>query len=140
MSDPAAADSASQSFSQDEMTSALFAQLIMQQSNLALIFLGRTPNPETGQATPNLEGARMLIDQLEMIETKTRGNLTRDEEALLRQSLMGLRMSFVEAVEKQPAEVAGAGEASAPATAAPLAAESTAPPAEESHKKFSKKY
>jgi len=143
MSDRTAADSPAHGVSGDDMASALFAQLILQQSNLALILLGRTPNPETGQATPNLEGARMLIDQLEMIETKTRGNLTKDEEALLRQTLMGLRMAFVEAVEKQPAAKAGAGESSSAAAATPSsgAPAAEAPPAaEESHKKFSKKY
>lgn len=140
MSEPTAADSASDVGSREELMTALFAQLVLQQSNLALIFLGRTPNPETGERTPNLEGARVLIDQLEMLETKTRGNLTRDEGALLQQTLMGLRMAFVEAVEKQPAAEKKSEPAQTPPPAGAPATESAPPPSEESHKKFSKKY
>src|ERR1051325_3894763 len=85
-------------FSREESTSALFANLVIQQTNMALMFLGRLPHPETGEQAQNLEAARMFIDQLEMIETKTKGNLDKHEDQLLKQSLTSLRMAFVEAV------------------------------------------
>jgi hypothetical protein len=44
----------------------------------------------------------MFIDQLEMIAFKTQGNLDKDEDNLLQQSLMNLRLAFVEAVENAP--------------------------------------
>jgi hypothetical protein len=112
----------------EERHAALFAHLVMQLSSTALVMLGRAPNPVTGKTETDLETARMLIDQLEMLAAKTRGNLGADEKRLLQQGLMTLRMAFVEATTK-PA---------APAEAAP----STLPPAgeEEARKKFSKSY
>lgn len=124
-----------------EMQTALFAQLVVQQTNLAMMLLGKVPNPQSGETMRDLESARLFIDQLEMLEAKTKGNLTQEEARLLQQSLMTLRMAFVEAVET-PATPAGEA-ASAPSTAAP---ESKAAPvdgagaAEESRKRFSKKY
>ena len=124
--------------SSPEMHSALFAQLVMQQANLAMMLLGKVPHPETGQITKDLETAQLFIDQLEMLEAKTKGNLTVQEANLLKQSLMSLRLAFVEAVDspemKKPGEEKP--QSPAPSQAAPTPSES----AEESHKKFSKKY
>jgi hypothetical protein len=119
------------------MRSALFAQLVMQQSSMAMMLLGKTAHPETGQVIRDLEAAKLFIDQLEMLEFKTKGNLTQEEAALLKQSLMSLRMVFVECVESPPPPPPGApaAEPSTPATA-PEAASSD----EESRKKFTKKY
>jgi len=144
-----------------QKASALFASMIVQQTNMALIFLGRTPNPQTGEMVEDLHTARMLIDQLEMLAVKTRGNLDPREAALLNQSLTAVRMAFVEAVEHGPSiqkrTEGPKGEAAAPKTESPAAATqsgessqatSAAPAPEtgaasaqgESHKKFSKKY
>src|SRR3954465_9371195 len=85
--------------SREEVTSALFANLIVQQTNMAFMFLGRVPHPETGEILRELESAKFFIEQIEMLEVKTKGNLSKQEEALLKQSLTALRMAFVEAVE-----------------------------------------
>ena len=66
----------------EEMQSAHFAQLVMQQSNMALMLLGKVPHPESGQSVRDLDAARMFIDQLEMLEVKTRGNLNPQEREL----------------------------------------------------------
>ena len=136
------------------MMSAMFAGLVMQQTNMASIFLGLTPHPETGQITQELEHAKYFIDQLAMLEAKTRGNLDKREEALLKQSLTGLRLAFVEAAS-QPAAPAPAGDLGVEKekSATPPAAADAAPPssepktpgpvppaAEDSRKKFTKKY
>src|SRR2546423_9515640 len=89
--------------SAEEMTTALFAHLVMQQSNMAMMLLGKVAHPETGQIIKDLEAAKLFIDQLEMIEAKTKGNLSKDEANLLKQNLMSLRLAFVEAVESSPA-------------------------------------
>jgi hypothetical protein len=136
----------------DQMMSAMFAHLIMQHTNMALIFLGQMPNPQTGQTTQDLDHARYFIDQLEMLEVKTKGNLDKQEEAILKQSLTSLRMAFVEAVnhpQAAPAPAPADGPAE-PATdeqetpvAEPVLPGETAPPAPEaqpSKKIFSKKY
>src|SRR5271169_1462508 len=86
----------------DQVMSALFASMVMQNTNMALIFLGQAPNPQTGQAVQDLEHAKYFIDQLEMLAVKTKGNLDKQEDALLKQSLTHLRLAFVEAVENPP--------------------------------------
>src|SRR5438045_782114 len=109
--------------SREELTSALFASMVMQQTNLALMLLGKTPHPETGQTLRDLDGAKMFIDQLEMLQLKTRGNLDSQEEKLLKQSLTALRMAFVEAVDRPagepPPAVAGPGPAPGKSSGSP---------------------
>src|ERR1041384_5279531 len=64
------------------------------------LFLGQIPNPKTGQGEVNLELAKMFIDQLAMIQEKTRGNLTSEEAAVLRNTLSNLQMVYVEVAQK----------------------------------------
>jgi uncharacterized protein DUF1844 len=130
----------------DQTMSALFASMVMQNTNMALIFLGQAPNPQTGQTVQDLEHARYFIDQLEMLAVKTRGNLDKQEDALLKQSLTHLRLAFVEAVEHPPKT-----EPPAKTPAAPPVDEQETPVVEptlpgektaesEPRKKFSKSY
>ena len=119
--------------SREDMMSALFAHMVTQQANLAMMLMGKVAHPESGKAIRDLEAAQLFIDQLEMLQQKTKNNLTKNEESLLKQSLMNLRLAFVEAVES--------GGDRAAAAAAPQPESAPAKPAEEeSHKKFSKKY
>jgi Domain of unknown function (DUF1844) len=73
-----------------------FATFIISLSHSALLHLGEAPHPETGQVEKNLSLARQTIDLLGMLEEKTRGNLTGDEERLIEQILYDLRMRYVE--------------------------------------------
>jgi Domain of unknown function (DUF1844) len=126
-----------------------FIEFVMMQAQNAALFLGQIPNPQTGQGEVNLELAKMFIDQLAMIQEKTRGNLTNEETAVLRNTLSNLQMAFVEVSQQTRGEKpAAAPEPSTPpaessATSAP-AESSSAPanrPAEtESRKKFTKSY
>jgi len=136
---------------QDKTMSNLFASLVIQDANMALILLGKAPNPQTGQTIQDLEHAKYFIDQLEMLEVKTKGNLEKHETALLKQSLTSLRMAYVEAVDHPlaPSQTgASAGppvdEEETPVADPALPGEPPQPPpsepAAESHKKFSKKY
>ena len=125
-----------QDLSRDELMSMLFAEMVVQQTNMAMIFLGKAPHPQTGKTHKNLDTAQMFIDQLEMLETKTKGNLSKDEETLLKQSLGHLRLAYVEAVNEQ-----GKGEAPKPAPEAIPPAEPTPQTAEEEpRRRFTKKY
>ena len=74
-----------------------FIEFVMMHAQNAALFLGQIPNPKTGEAEINLDLARMFIDQLEMIQEKTRGNLTNEETTVLRNALSNLQMAFVEA-------------------------------------------
>ena len=75
-----------------------FAGLAISLGHSALYHLGLVPDPESGQrGSRDLALARQTIDTLEMLELKTRGNLTPDEARLLEDLLYDLRMRFVEA-------------------------------------------
>jgi len=127
-----------------------FIEFVMMQAQNAALFLGQIPNPQTGQAEVNLEVARMFIDQLAMIQEKTRGNLTSEESTVLRNALSSLQMAFVEASQSSPSSGAtspppeAASEATVIATDkqpdASADAPSTATLEPESKKKFSKSY
>ena len=119
-----------------EAMSARFAQMVMQQSNMAFMLLGKVANPATGEFMRDLDAAQYFIEQLEMIEVKTRGNLSAEEAALLKQSLMSLRLAFVEAVEKPAAKTQPAAPIAAPEQKNAASTEADAA----SEKKFSKKY
>lgn len=128
--------------SREEVNAALFANLVIQQTNMAFMFLGRVPHPETGEVLLDLESAKFFIDQLQMIEAKTKGNLDKREEGLLKQSLASLRMAFVEAVDREQKHGDKPTEAPAPATPT---SESKTPESgtktdDDARKKFSKKY
>jgi len=138
--------------SREEIMAALFANMVIQQTNMAMMLLGKVPHPETGQVIQDLESAKMFIDQLEMLEAKTKGNLSKQEEGLLKQALAALHMTFVEAVDAPAKPVSPDTDQPALSTAAPAAetkpqtaptppptAEASAP-ADESRKKFTKKY
>jgi hypothetical protein len=148
MNDPHPSDPNPAQGSRDELMSALFAHMIMQQSNLAMMLLGKAAHPETGQLMRDIEGAKLFIDQLEMLEAKTKGNLSKEEAALLKQSLMALRMAFVESVDSPPPQADARVEPGTPPVGPTKAAEPTrtaAAPAssageEDSRKKFTKKY
>ncbi len=65
-------------------------------SSSAMVHLGEVPEPETGNTSINLGMARHTIDVLGMLEEKTQGNLTSDEDNLLKNILFELRMKYVQ--------------------------------------------
>jgi hypothetical protein len=73
-----------------------FIEFVMMHAQNAALFLGQIPNPKTGEGEVNLELAKMFIDQLAMIQEKTRGNLTNEESTVLRNALSNLQMAYVE--------------------------------------------
>ena len=81
--------------SSGEMTQR-FIEFVMMQAQNAAFMLGQIPHPQTGKADVNLEMAQLLIDQLVMIQEKTKGNLTAAEQNFLQNTLYELRMAYVE--------------------------------------------
>jgi hypothetical protein len=79
-----------------DMHKALFMELVIMLSSSAMQQLGKIINPLTGKTELNLAAAQATIDMMEMIEVKTRGNLDRDEQRLLSNTLTSLRMNYVE--------------------------------------------
>jgi len=130
-----------------------FIEFVMMHAQNAALFLGQIPNPKTGEPEINLDLARMFIDQLEMIQEKTRGNLTNEETMVLRNAVSNLQMAFVEvsggarppgapdnAAQPEPPPPAQPSEQpapSAPEQSAPLASSESET---EPRKKFTKSY
>jgi hypothetical protein len=72
-----------------------FATFIFSLNSSVLLQLGLIEDPATGKKTKNLPLAKQTIDILGMLEEKTRGNLTKDEETMLKNILYDLRMIYV---------------------------------------------
>ena len=62
----------------------------------AAAMLGGMADPRTGQAFLDLEGAREMIDMLDALREKTRGNLAQADEDLLIEVLGSLKLTFME--------------------------------------------
>ena len=60
-----------------------------------LVLLGEIPNPYTNKKEEDVESARNIIDILTMLEAKTKGNLSSEENQLLSSVLYELRMKFM---------------------------------------------
>jgi hypothetical protein len=127
-----------------------FIEFVIMHAQNAALFLGQIPNPKTGEPEVNLDLARMFIDQLAMIQEKTRGNLTNEETKVLSNALSNLQMAYVEVAKEQPKGAAPEtpeaappqepAERPSPAEAQPSAPISSAEPETESRKKFTKSY
>jgi len=72
-----------------------FATFILSLNSSALVQLGLLEDPSSGQKAKNLPLAKQTIDIIGLLEEKTRGNLSRDEEHMLRSILYDLRMLYV---------------------------------------------
>ena len=141
-----------------------FVPFVMMQAQNIFYVLGRIPSPDGRPIPPNLEAAKLLIDQLEMIQEKTRGNLSAQETSILGDALKNVRLAFVESSGGTPASMMpksnlpdfpldGEDDLTAPPEPAPRAAEKPKPtatpaapaaavpaPEPENKKKFTKTY
>lgn len=62
----------------------------------AMVFLGEIPSPVTNQSEKNLPQAKFIIDTLILLQGKTKGNLTKQEEDMLNMTAYELQMKYVE--------------------------------------------
>ncbi|KAB2637857.1 MAG: DUF1844 domain-containing protein [Verrucomicrobia bacterium] len=74
-----------------------FSEFILLQAQNAGLFLGQIPHPVSGEPQINLRAARSVLDSLEMLVAKTRGNLTPPEAKLLTAALTNLRPLYATA-------------------------------------------
>ncbi|MGB9774387.1 MAG: DUF1844 domain-containing protein [Bacteroidota bacterium] len=89
--------------SQPSKFEALFIELVLIFQTAAMQHMGKVKNPLTDKIERNLEQARAAIDMLEMIEQKTKGNLTPEELRFLETTLRDLRLNYVDEVAKNEA-------------------------------------
>src|ERR1700691_3058261 len=76
--------------------SPVFENLIRSLGQNAAMLLGGYADPRTGQPVLDLEGAREMIDMLDVLREKTRGNLAPEEDTLLLDVLGNLKLAFME--------------------------------------------
>jgi hypothetical protein len=119
-----------------------FIEFVLMQAQNAAFMLGQIPHPQTGKTEVNTHMAKLLIDQLVMIQEKTEGNLNGDESRILAGTIANLQMAFVEVVQRQQAGSGAAPSSEPPAEAspAPPVTEDSSQPATDSRKKFVKSY
>jgi hypothetical protein len=84
-------------------TSRSFQMLIDFLTRNAAAMLGGMADPRTGQAFVDLEGAREVIDMLDALREKTRGNLSKEDDNLLIEVIGSLKLTFME-ISKVAAE------------------------------------
>ncbi|MFW5730007.1 MAG: DUF1844 domain-containing protein [Desulfonatronovibrionaceae bacterium] len=73
-----------------------FITFVLSLSSSALMHLGEIPEQEGGETRVNLPMAKHTIDILSMVEEKTRGNLSTEEEKMLKDFLFEVRMKYVQ--------------------------------------------
>ena len=87
-----------------------FKDVVSVMISQALAYMGAYPDPRTGQAVVALDLAKLHIDMLGVLETKTKGNLTEEESRLLSRALNELRLEYVD-VAKMVAQAIQEGKA-----------------------------
>lgn len=80
-----------------------FATLVLSLGSSAVAYMGEEPGPEGGQPTRNLPMAKHAIDLLSVLEEKTKGNLSSEEQQILENLLFDLRLRYVEAIKPSTA-------------------------------------
>ena len=106
---PAAAQgpaSAAQDFGDMPMPPASLELLLTTLATEALMAMGQIPHPASGKVEVQRNQAKYLIDLIDVLREKTKGNLSPGEQQLIESMLHQLRMVFVETIG-QPAEQAG---------------------------------
>jgi hypothetical protein len=88
---------------EEHSTSRSFQLLVDFLTRNAAAMLGGMADPRTGQAFVDLEGAREVIDMLDALREKTRGNLSKDDDNLLIEVIGSLKLTFME-ISKAAAE------------------------------------
>lgn len=74
----------------------LFQGLVLSLAQATMQHLGKVKNPLTDKMETNLDLARQSIDLLSVLSEKTKGNLSPDEEKLLKSVLRDLQLNYVD--------------------------------------------
>lgn len=80
----------------DHKLEASFSLLVMSIASNAMMAMGLTPDPQTGQTEVDKNLARFNIDLLMVLSEKTKNNLQADENDLLTHILQDLQMKFLQ--------------------------------------------
>ncbi len=83
--------------SEQQLPTVSFETFVLSLGTATLVALGEIENPVTRKKEKDLQAAKQHIDILEMLQTKTQGNLTAQEQSLLNEIVYTSRMKFVNA-------------------------------------------
>lgn len=72
-----------------------FSSFVISLGSSSLMLMGEQLDPSQASIPVNLPQAKEIIDLLSVLEDKTKGNLTPDEQTVLRDMLYALRMKYV---------------------------------------------
>ena len=84
-----------------------FETLITEYSTTAMAYLGGMPDPETQEPIFNLQLAKRMIDTIDLLKEKTKGNLSTPESNFLENTLYSLKMTYVRAVQNSASPESG---------------------------------
>ncbi|MGH9463137.1 MAG: DUF1844 domain-containing protein [Vicinamibacteria bacterium] len=79
----------------EAFSEATFLDLVGMLATNAMLQLGDMPNPASGERVENLQAVQDMIAFLEILQQKTKGNLTEQEGGVLEQVLYDLRMRYM---------------------------------------------
>ncbi|MFH1776286.1 MAG: DUF1844 domain-containing protein [Candidatus Omnitrophota bacterium] len=82
-----------------EAPAANFSLFISSLGMQALMFLGEMENPATGQKEKDIIQAKYIIDTIDLLKEKTKGNLLAEEEKLVDEMLYELKMKYIAQVK-----------------------------------------
>lgn len=77
-----------------------FASFVISLGSSSLMLMGEQLDPHQPAMPVNLPQAKEIIDLLSVLEVKTKGNLTTEEQTVLRDMLYALRMKYVSLTSK----------------------------------------
>jgi hypothetical protein len=77
-----------------------FASFVISLGSSSLMLMGEQIDPQQPSMPVNLPQAKEIIDLLSVLDVKTKGNLTTEEQAVLRDMLYALRMKYVSLTSK----------------------------------------
>lgn len=80
-----------------------FMDFVLFQAQNAGLFLGKLPNPATGEPAVNLRAAKSVLDSLHMLREKTQGNLHQEEANFLDKAISNIETLFAEVDHTQDA-------------------------------------
>jgi hypothetical protein len=92
---PPASASPAEASHEDHLLPVTFSSFVISLGSSSLMLMGERLDPQQQPIPVNLPQAKEIIDLLSVLEDKTKGNLTPEEQTVLRDMLYALRMKYV---------------------------------------------
>ncbi len=89
---------------QDNNVNPYFMQLVLSLQSAAMFQMGKTASPMTGKIERDMAQARVSIDLIIMMQEKTKGNLSEEEQRIIDSTVYNLQMNYMDEVEKEAQE------------------------------------